>query len=663
MKKTLLFFISFLFFIASTNATHWVAGNIEYECVGGNQYLVRIITFWDCGGATANTTIDLDFESSCSGQFSETLNRIVINPGGVEPTEEPMSNFLCESQQQCSECEIFAPTTDCPIVLPGILKIVYETTVDLSDCDDWVISYSSCCRNDPDPNISNHPGNENWYVYANLNNLDAPCNSSPSFFSNLRAYICEGQENTLDFSSIDPEGDQLVYSLVYPLTGPGTPITIETTWPYDEKKFIKAQNGVALDSLTGIMILTPDDSIVGTNQTAFFSIKVDEYRNGEIIGSIIRDVQVVTLEDCQPMEPFSGGIGELSLPESYINDTTLYVCAGDSLSFSILILDTVYADTLFITTDFAALIPSSTFTENIISPGFTSGSFVVTPTNDDVGIYTYQVQVENNGCPVKILEIFYYTIQIFGATEAEVSIDTTCVGQGDSLLLTAIGGEEFLWTVLGEDSTWADCDTCAITKILPPRTVDYLVVSELDIYGCINKDTVTVNRVPLIKPLENKDICFEDSTFLAIDWAWTPSDGVRYKWNEDDSQVDTIFFTNQAETYFYFIQDTVDHTDSVVCFWTDTADVIIIDCPVSIPNIFTPNDDTYNDVFKIDNIENKIWNLTVYSRWGKTVLKEFLDYQNDWDGEELNDGTYFVVLTNQDGGVLTTLKSWVIIAR
>ncbi len=82
-----------------------------------------------------------------------------------------------------------------------------------------------------------------------------------------------------------------------------------------------------------------------------------------------------------------------------------------------------------------------------------------------------------------------------------------------------------------------------------------------------------------------------------------------------------------------------------------------------IPNIITPNNDGYNDVFIItqdgNNSENQglksnserpkindfyITNeLIIFNRWGQKVFEQ-QNYQNDWDGENLKDGVYFYVL-------------------
>jgi gliding motility-associated-like protein/uncharacterized repeat protein (TIGR01451 family) len=68
-----------------------------------------------------------------------------------------------------------------------------------------------------------------------------------------------------------------------------------------------------------------------------------------------------------------------------------------------------------------------------------------------------------------------------------------------------------------------------------------------------------------------------------------------------------------------------------------------------VHNVFTPNGDGKNDTFLIDNLKSFEENeLTVINRWGNIVYKT-KNYNNEWNGNELNDGTYFYIIKVRNG--------------
>ncbi|RZK93285.1 MAG: gliding motility-associated C-terminal domain-containing protein [Pedobacter sp.] len=63
-----------------------------------------------------------------------------------------------------------------------------------------------------------------------------------------------------------------------------------------------------------------------------------------------------------------------------------------------------------------------------------------------------------------------------------------------------------------------------------------------------------------------------------------------------------------------------------------------------IPNLFTPNGDGTNDVFEVRGLNLFVQNdLVIVNRWGNEVYKSN-NYQNNWTGEGLNEGTYYYLL-------------------
>ncbi|WP_316811491.1 gliding motility-associated C-terminal domain-containing protein, partial [Pedobacter heparinus] len=84
---------------------------------------------------------------------------------------------------------------------------------------------------------------------------------------------------------------------------------------------------------------------------------------------------------------------------------------------------------------------------------------------------------------------------------------------------------------------------------------------------------------------------------------------------------------------------------------------------LDIPNTFTPNGDGKNDTFLITGLENyEGVSLFVYNRWGDEVYKNN-NYKNEWDGNGLNDGTYFYVLKLRTGAKEESRRSWILIKR
>lgn len=91
---------------------------------------------------------------------------------------------------------------------------------------------------------------------------------------------------------------------------------------------------------------------------------------------------------------------------------------------------------------------------------------------------------------------------------------------------------------------------------------------------------------------------------------------------------------------------------SAACTTPDTVqDFMIVDCPqIEIPNVFTPNNDGINDLFRV-NLSGRAlisFQIDIYDRWGLLMFSSS-SINNKWDGRTtagmpVVDGTYFYIV-------------------
>lgn len=80
---------------------------------------------------------------------------------------------------------------------------------------------------------------------------------------------------------------------------------------------------------------------------------------------------------------------------------------------------------------------------------------------------------------------------------------------------------------------------------------------------------------------------------------------------------------------------------------TDSTFEIHVQGDIELFNVFTPNNDDYNEAFVVRNVEEGNWFLTVFDRWGGKVYEQ-RNYQNQWTGANVSAGVYFYTIINQN---------------
>lgn len=276
----------------TASASHIAGADITYTYTGTpNQYLVSLKLYRDCTGIQFGTSEDICFESASlgvTGTFS--LNLIA-------------SNFI--GSATC----VLTPTNACATTpASDIEERIYEGVLVLPGAaTDWRFSWSSCCRNPAITTLTN-PGGDGLIVSTDLDNLNAPTNSSPSFAALAYTRFCVGNAFYYDQSAFDVDGDSLSFFLVdaeennvgCPVTPTGITYAINTATgvPYSGIEPFASAVPLTIDPNTGIVYFIPSQVQVGV-----MVILVKEFRNGVQIGQVERDIQINIIPQCVQLTP------------------------------------------------------------------------------------------------------------------------------------------------------------------------------------------------------------------------------------------------------------------------------------------------------------------------------------------------------------------------
>ncbi|MEX0966721.1 MAG: PKD domain-containing protein [Bacteroidia bacterium] len=378
--------------VSPLNATHLMGSDIQWQCLGNDTFKITITIYRDCNGVELWND-DLTIKGTdCNYSYSE--RPFMSAPVDITPT----------CSKSCTRCT--SPACAFPY---GIQKIQLTRIVDLGSvsCCQLEISWGQNARNDI---ITTGMAGQRFHINAMMNKCLATCNNSPVFTNAPVSMICIGECLIYNQGVTDEEGDSLVYSFTSPLVASEEPGNYLS--PYSFEKPLQFQGfpnadlpfnrttceGLHLDSANGDLKFKPLMA-----QVTVMAIKVEEYRNGQKIGEVRRDIQLIIMH-CPPNNaPVLSGINGTS-------EFTAEACPGQPLCFDIFSEDEDQGDTL--TMEWNNGIPDANF--SISGKRRPTGRFCWIPEEGDARAapYFFTVKLKDDACPFVAATARAYSIYV-----------------------------------------------------------------------------------------------------------------------------------------------------------------------------------------------------------------------------------------------------------
>ena len=674
MKKLLVLLFGLL--SVGMSASHLAGGDIQYRYIGDStgiprHYKVILRVYRDVTGIGMPTTETVTVSSNCYSNINVPMN-LQAGSGLVAPT---LFDCVTPGSGGTKTLEIY--TYKGFVILPG-------------PCSTYKFWYDNCCRPPGVTNIntSNGNGNDGFFFDADLDNTLGE-NSSPIFISEPVRAFCVGNPFNWAQKNIEYDGDSVHYQMIncrenaYPNQ---SNIPFDVGWSATQPITSTYFN---LNPKTGTISFLPTNQEIDA-----LSIKITEYRYDSLynvwypIGSASRDMMVSISANCSP-QATQGVVLNYNYPGQYLDSITMLPAVDYSCGDSVVELN------------FLVKIDC----ESIAEDG--SDFRLTNPLGQPIPIKRLSANCDLNGETQTIQVHLFKKLLVNGryflysktGNDGNTLVNKCGfpMNEFDTLVLIVDDCSEPIWkfenvSVVNDNHTvleWrvdgASCDTTAIEGygIFRWDGTQYQFRQLVTQWNKFNYDDLTATNVD--GESYSYKIDFRYNGFI-----FGPSDSIHSIWLKGDGECDSLFLNwngyngwlnPQYDVYLNYQNQWVKWnqfpiTDTTYILQSDTLEVgnynvkvvttnggytsesNYVSCnqpeppTIVIPNVFSPNGDGVNDLFTIQNLLlYDFRQVTIYNRWGKVIYSSS-QYNNNWDGKNVPDGVYFVVVNILNGGVL-----------
>ncbi len=354
---------------------------------------------------------------------------------------------------------------------------------------------------------------------------------------------------------------------------------------------------VANTSFTVTVVTPPVASIIGKDSICLGALDsivasgggMYTWSTGMSTGSIIitpttNTIYTVTVNIGGCLDSASFNVYVMQAPIAQIVSSANLICAGDNVT---------------LTASGGALYSwSNGNTASIISAAPTSNTMYSFTTSIGSCIDTMSMNIVVNQIPV--------------ANAGEN--DSIC--EGSSIILNGFGGTSYLWST---GSTGSSID------VSPSSFSTYTLIAYNGFCTDTTSVSIGINPLPVVNAGDDVSVRYGSATVLSASgggsYSWSPSNNLSC-----GNCISPTASPTKTTTYFVTV------TDAHGCTSIDSVIVTVdLSCGFFIPNVFSPNGDMQNDVFKVMSNCITFFNLVIFDRWGEKIFQTNNPEQG-WDG-------------------------------
>jgi len=475
-------------------------GEIIYQYINDTTYRFYFRYQRTCTGIPEPDKVSLCYRNTCNFIWNTAImDRATFTPWNT-PNGQEVLKSCAGNPGACSD----------PAGTSEMYRDWWYTAVVTirQPCNRWIFSVNIDERDrDSITNLTILPPFEhNLYVEATLDNLNAPQQSSPYFTSPVPVFACANKPFQYNNGVMDPDGDSLVYKMIQPRAAYTDMFVICAGYPPYNMNFTGPQynlsnnplltnNTFALDPQTGDFDFTP---LPG--QVACLAYAVEKYRNGQLIGSVMRDARIEIRNADISFQP-QLGIDPSSITGGTLVNDTIVVCGNSDLNFCFAMQSggpsMAVSDNSVIVLDGASVSYQDQGSSQV------TGCISWKPAGNDTGFKQLIIYARDSACtPGSYPVVQAFRIPVVVRRGMQILAGDTLICPGASVRLATTGGaSSYSWSVMpGYPPSAFSCTTCDTTIVTPTDSTKYIVNSNLN-NGCPSADTirVAIDRANVLK--------------------------------------------------------------------------------------------------------------------------------------------------------------------